>query len=59
MAWLQVTPDTAPFVEHCQRHGLRVLQYAEQPQGHWYPGSRCGIARAQPAAAADAATRGP
>ncbi len=58
--WLHSAWFTTPFVEHCQRHGLRVLQYAEQPRGHWYPGSRCGIARAYPpAAAADAATRGP
>lgn len=46
--WLHSAWFTAGFVEHCQRHGLRVLQYAEQPQGHWYPGSRCGIARARP-----------
>lgn len=45
-AWLLSAWFSRPFVDFCEQRQWPVLMVAEQPAGHWYPGSRCGLARA-------------
>lgn len=45
-AWLHSAWFSRPFVDFCEQRHWPVLMYAEQPADHWYPGSRCGLARA-------------
>jgi predicted O-methyltransferase YrrM len=44
--WVHSAWFSPAFVAFCDRKSLRCLEYVEQPQGHWYPGRRCAIARA-------------
>lgn len=44
------------FVEFCEHQGMVFLEIADRPHGHWYAGSRFGIARRQ-AGSVSAATK--
>lgn len=44
-AWVHSAWFSRAFVGACEAAQWPLLMYAEQPADHWYPGSRCGLAR--------------